>query len=170
VPLDLTGWVPVRPRHPDSECLMTTAQKVEIIDGKIRVVCYGVLIGEPPEAEGSVQVRRHAIRFGFGLCERCMRSQASRAISELLEDDDFQQLITDRLEEDPTFWTGSGKRRTVITVEVDDGHVTLNGVVRTRMDRRRADILVRALGALGVDNRLRVLTEDKDDSKRTVVA
>ena len=97
-----------------------------------------------------------------------MRTQASRAISELLEDDDFQQLITDRLEEDPTFWTGSGKRRTVITVEVDDGHVTLNGVVRNRMDRRRADILVRALGALGVDNRLRVLTEDKDDTKRSV--
>ena len=95
-----------------------------------------------------------------------MRSQASRAISELLEDDDFQQLITDRLEEDPTFWTGSGKRRTVITVEVDDGHVTLNGVVRTRMDRRRADILVRALGALGVDNRLRVLNDDKEDPKR----
>ena len=69
-----------------------------------------------------------------------MRTQASRAISELLEDDDFQQLITDRLEEDPTFWTGSGKRRTVITVEVDDGHVTLNGVVRTRMDRRRAPL------------------------------
>jgi osmotically-inducible protein OsmY len=95
-----------------------------------------------------------------------MRSQASRAISELLEDDDFQQLITDRLEEDPTFWTGSGKRRTVITVEVDDGHVTLNGVVRTRMDRRRADILVRALGALGVDNRLRVLNDDNDYTKR----
>ena len=84
-----------------------------------------------------------------------MRSQANRAISELLEDDDFQQLITDRLEEDPTFWTGSGKRRTVITVEVDDGHVTLSGVVRTRMDRRRADILVRALGALGVHTHAR---------------
>jgi len=97
-----------------------------------------------------------------------MRTQASRAISELLEDDDFQQLITDRLEEDPTFWTGSGKPLTLITVEVDDGHVTLNGVVRTRMDRRRADILVRALGALGVDNRLRVLSEEKDDTKRSV--
>jgi hypothetical protein len=48
-----------------------------------------------------------------------MRTQASRAISELLEDDDFQQLITDRLEEDPTFWTGSGKRRTVITVALN---------------------------------------------------
>lgn len=97
-----------------------------------------------------------------------MRTQASRAMAEFLEDEDFQQLITDRLEEDPTFWTGSGKRRTVITVEVEDGHVTLNGVVRTRMDRRRADILVRALGATGVDNRLRVLTEDEGNSKRSV--
>jgi hypothetical protein len=41
-------------------------------------------------------------------------------------------------------------------------------VVRNKMDRRRADILVRALGAMGVDNRLRVLTEDKDDTKRSV--
>ena len=97
-----------------------------------------------------------------------MRTQASRAMAELLEDEDFQQLITDRLEEDPTFWTGSGKRRTVITVEVDDGHVTLNGTVRTRMDRRRADILVRALGATGVDNRLKVLTEDEGGGKRSV--
>ena len=55
-----------------------------------------------------------------------------------------------------------------LQLEVEDGHVTLNGVVRTKMDRRRADILVRALGALGVDNRLRVLTEDKDDTKRSV--
>jgi hypothetical protein len=28
---------------------MTQARKVEIIAGKIRVVCYGVLIGESPE-------------------------------------------------------------------------------------------------------------------------
>jgi osmotically-inducible protein OsmY len=148
---------------------MTAGQKPEIIVGKIRVSIRGVLyVNRRGEADFSVE---SALAQGFGLCERCMRTQASRAISELLEDDDFQQLITDRLEEDPTFWTGSGKRRTVITVEVDDGHVTLNGVVRTRMDRRRADILVRALGAMGVDNRLRVLTEDaKDDTKRTVVA
>jgi osmotically-inducible protein OsmY len=73
------------------------------------------------------------------------------------DDDELQQLITSRIEEDPAFWTG--KRPGAIVVEVDDGHVTLSGVVRTAMERRRADILARALGAAGVDNRLRVMEE-----------
>ena len=67
---------------------------------------------------------------------------------EPLEDEDLQQLITDRIEEDPVFWTGSGRRRTYVTVEVEDGHVMLSGVVRSALDRRRADILARALGAV----------------------
>jgi osmotically-inducible protein OsmY len=97
-----------------------------------------------------------------------MRSQNARALAEMLDDDEFQHLITERMEEDPTFWGGTGRRRTVINVDVEDGHVTLTGVVRNRMDRRRADILARALGASGVDNRLRVLGEgnDKDEPKR----
>ena len=66
---------------------------------------------------------------------------------EPMEDEELQQLITERIEEDPVFWTGSGRRRTYVTVEVEDGHVILSGVVRSAMDRRRADILARALGA-----------------------
>jgi osmotically-inducible protein OsmY len=77
---------------------------------------------------------------------------------EPIEDDDLRQLIADRIDEDPAFWTGTGKRRTHVVVEVSDGEVTLTGVVRSMMDRRRADILARALGALSVDNRLRVET------------
>jgi osmotically-inducible protein OsmY len=89
---------------------------------------------------------------------------------EPLEDEELQQLITDRIEEDPVFWTGSGRRRTYVTVEVEDGHVMLSGVVRSPMDRRRADILARALGAVSVDNRLGVAEETtgKDKSKRSV--
>ena len=34
--------------------------------------------------------------------------------------------------------------------------MTLTGNVRTALDRRRADLLARALGAAGVENRLRV--------------
>jgi CO/xanthine dehydrogenase FAD-binding subunit len=44
-------------------------------------------------------------------------------------------------------------------VEVEDGHVILTGVVRTALDKRRADLLARSLGAAGVDNRLRVAEE-----------
>ena len=89
-----------------------------------------------------------------------MRTEAiRRAKNGLLDDDQLQQLITDRMDEDPSFWTGTGKNRTVINVQVDDGDVTLMGVVRTAMDRRRAELLARALGASTVDNRLRVSDE-----------
>ena len=82
-----------------------------------------------------------------------------RAKSGLLDDDELQFVITEQIEEDPSFWTGSGKTRTVINVEVNDGHVTLKGVVRSAVERRRADILARALGAAGVENVLRVLDD-----------
>ena len=39
---------------------------------------------------------------------------------EPLEDEELQQLVTERIEEDPVFWTGSGRRRTYVTVEVED--------------------------------------------------
>jgi osmotically-inducible protein OsmY len=89
---------------------------------------------------------------------------------EPLEDEELQQLITDRIEEDPVFWTGSGRRRTYVTVEVEDGHVMLTGVVRSALDRRRADILARALGAVSVDNRLGIAEDAaaKEKAKRSV--
>jgi osmotically-inducible protein OsmY len=89
---------------------------------------------------------------------------------EPLEDEDLQQLIMERIEEDPVFWTGSGRRRTYVTVEVEDGHVVLSGVVRSALDRRRADILARALGAASVDNRLGVAEDAaaKEKAKRSV--
>jgi hypothetical protein len=91
-----------------------------------------------------------------------------RAKSGMLEDDELQHVISELIDEDPTFWTGSGKSRTVINVEVNDGHVTLSGVVRSGADRRRADIMARALGASGVENRLRVADEAAGDKRRRV--
>jgi osmotically-inducible protein OsmY len=94
-----------------------------------------------------------------------------RAKQGLLEDDELQLVITEQIEEDPSFWTGSGKNRTVINVEVNDGHVTLKGVVRSAVERRRADIMVRALGASGVDNQLKIADEaGPNDGKRRRVA
>jgi osmotically-inducible protein OsmY len=87
-----------------------------------------------------------------------------RAKSGLLDDDELQLVITEQIEEDPAFWTGSGKSRTVINVEVNDGHVTLKGIVRSAVERRRADILARALGAAGVENLFRT-TEDAAKEK-----
>ena len=52
-----------------------------------------------------------------------------------------------------------------MTVEVEDGHVMLSGVVRSALDRRRADILARALGAVSVDNRLGIAEDSASKEK-----
>ena len=91
-----------------------------------------------------------------------------RAKNGLLEDDELQLVITEQIEEDPSFWTGTGKNRTVINVEVNDGHVTLRGIVRSAVERRKADILARALGAAGVDNQLKVAEDSPNDKRRRV--
>jgi osmotically-inducible protein OsmY len=72
-----------------------------------------------------------------------------------LDDDDLQELIEDRLDADPVFHLGRD-RRVRVEVEVNDGEVILHGVVRTALDRRKADIVARALGATTVDNRLQI--------------
>lgn len=96
-----------------------------------------------------------------------MATRGTRAAKpEILDDDELQQLITEKIDEDPTFWTGTGRRRVSIVVEVDDGSVTLSGLVRTASDARRADILARALGAAGVDNRLKVMEANENDQLR----
>jgi len=76
-----------------------------------------------------------------------------------LDDDKLQELIEERLDDDPAFHLGRG-RRARFEVDVDDGAATLRGVVRGALDRRRADIVARALGATTVDNRLRIEEED----------
>ena len=69
----------------------------------------------------------------------------------VLDDDELQQAIVDRLEDDPAFHNG---RRLRVTVEVDDGEVTVRGSVRTFLERRKVDIVARALGASTVDNQI----------------
>ena len=81
-----------------------------------------------------------------------------------LDDDELQDLIVERVEEDPVFHLHNG-RRAKIAVEVDGGIATLRGTVRTALDRRRADILARALGAATVDNRLKVEDEEASEPR-----
>ena len=80
-----------------------------------------------------------------------------RAKNGLLDDDELQLVITEQIEEDPSFWTGSGKNRTIINVEVNDGHVTLKGTVGTQVERSMARSLATGLGERSINNEL--LTE-----------
>ena len=85
-----------------------------------------------------------------------MRRTIHSDIDEGPDDDVLHQVITEALHNDPVFWTGRGNRKTMIVVEVEDGYVTLNGLVRNASEKRRADLIARALGAAGVDNRLQL--------------
>jgi osmotically-inducible protein OsmY len=81
----------------------------------------------------------------------------------LLDDDELQELITDRIDDDPVFHLNNG-RRARINVAVDDGEATLSGMVRTASDRRKADIMARALGASTVHNQLN--TEEENEARK----
>lgn len=87
----------------------------------------------------------------------------------LLDDDELQEVIAERLDEDPVFHLANG-RRARFTVEVDGGAAVLRGLVRTASDRRRADILARALGATTVDNRLKVEDQQPALGRRQAAA
>lgn len=80
----------------------------------------------------------------------------------VLDDDELQQAIVDRLEDDPAFHNG---RRLRVTVEVDDGEVTVRGSVRTFLERRKVDIVARALGASTVDNQIVVEAQAAEQRK-----
>ncbi len=81
-----------------------------------------------------------------------------------LDDDELQQAIVDKLEDDPAYHNG---RRLRITVEVDDGDVTVRGTVRTPLERRKVDIIARALGASAVNNE--IVIEDQAEVRKTRV-
>ena len=81
-----------------------------------------------------------------------------------LDDDELRELIEEGLDDDPVFHVGG--RRARLEVDVDDGVATLRGVVRRALDRRKADIVARALGATTVDNRLRIEEEDPQRKPR----
>ena len=68
----------------------------------------------------------------------------------LFDDNHMEQLIAESLGTHPLFWGA------LILVEVECSYVTLTGIVRKEVDRRRAELLARAHGARGVDNRLRL--------------
>lgn len=91
-----------------------------------------------------------------------MRRGKYSDLETLIDDDALETMIIDKLDSDPAFWENRKNRKTMITVEVDGGYAILNGIVKSQVERRKADILARALGALGVDNRLRLESEIQD--------
>jgi osmotically-inducible protein OsmY len=93
-----------------------------------------------------------------------MRRRIPSDTDEHPDDETLHRLISEVIDNDAVFWTGRGSRKTMIVVDVEEGYVTLNGIVRTVEEKRRADVIARALGAAGVDNRLQLDSDVADRS------
>ncbi len=79
------------------------------------------------------------------------------------DDEELQQAILDRLQDDPAYYNG---RKMRVSIDVDDGEVTARGAVRTFLERRKVDIVARALGASTVHNEI-VIEEAEQPPRST---
>ena len=76
-----------------------------------------------------------------------------------IDDEELRTLILSYFQDQAAFRLAQHDPQPLIVVEVDHGIVTLSGVVPSSVERRAAERVVRALGALGLHNRLRVDSE-----------
>src|SRR5258706_294593 len=75
-------------------------------------------------------------------------------------DDELRVAIASHIYRDPLFWNYAIQVNPPIHVVVENGHVTLTGVVNSEVERRKAEAVARTtFGVFSVDNRLRLDSE-----------
>jgi osmotically-inducible protein OsmY len=75
-------------------------------------------------------------------------------------DDELRVAIASQIYRDPLFWNYAIQVNPPIHVVVENGHVTLTGVVNSEVERRKAETVARTTsGVFSVDNRLRLDSE-----------
>ena len=75
-------------------------------------------------------------------------------------DDQLRVTIAQQIYRDPMFWNYAIAVNPPIHVVVENGHVTLTGVVNSEVERRKAEAVARTtFGVFSVDNQLRLDSE-----------
>jgi osmotically-inducible protein OsmY len=75
-------------------------------------------------------------------------------------DDRLRVAIASQIYRDPLFWNYAIQVNPPIHVVVENGHVTLTGVVNSEVERRKAETVARTtFGVFSVDNKLRLDSE-----------
>jgi hyperosmotically inducible protein len=75
-------------------------------------------------------------------------------------DDQLRVAIASQIYRDPLFWNYAIQVNPPIHVVVENGHVTLTGVVNSEVERRKAETVARTtFGVFSVDNKLRLDSE-----------
>jgi len=75
-------------------------------------------------------------------------------------DDQLRATIASQIYRDPLFWNYAIQVNPPIHIVVENGHVTLTGVVNSEVERRKAEMVARTtFGVFSVDNQLRLESE-----------
>ena len=75
-------------------------------------------------------------------------------------DDQLRVTIASQIYRDPLFWNYAIQVNPPIHIVVENGHVTLTGVVNSEVERRKAEMVARTTsGVFSVDNQLRLDSE-----------
>lgn len=83
-------------------------------------------------------------------------------------DDELRVAIASQIYRDPLFWNYAIQVNPPIHVVVENGHVTLTGVVNSEVERRTAERVARTtFGVFSVDNRLRLDSEMRSTQSQT---
>ncbi len=82
-----------------------------------------------------------------------------QSLPESFFDDQLRYRIARAIYDNPDFWRYATMRNPPVHIIVDNGHVTLTGVVSSNVERALAGNLASSSGAFSVDNRLRTDAE-----------
>jgi hyperosmotically inducible protein len=79
-------------------------------------------------------------------------------------DDELRIAIASQIYRDPLFWNYAIQVNPPIHVIVEHGRVALTGAVHSEVEKQKAEVIARGtFGVLGVDNQLRVDTQEKSE-------
>ena len=101
------------------------------------------------------------------IADRVARVQGVREVDNKIQplptsifDDELRATIASSIYRDPMLWNYGIQTNPPIHIVVNNGHVTLTGVVNSEVERRVAELAARdTFGAFGVDKKLRVDNE-----------
>ena len=102
-----------------------------------------------PEKRLQIQQRVAALEGVAGIRNHVTVLPASRF------DDDLRYRISRAIYGHPSFWTYAAMPHPPIHILVENGHVTLTGVVNSRVERAMARSLASGYGELSITNELR---------------
>jgi hyperosmotically inducible protein len=160
---------PQEPNRLDKQIAMDVARELR------RYPSYSVFDHVEVAVEDGVVTLKGKVTMGYKAEEMEKRAAEVEGVKEVsnqievlpvsINDDQLRRALADRIYRDSLFTGYSIQPDPPIHIVVENARVTLTGVVRNEIERRKAESIARStFGVLTVDNQLRVESESSSTS------